>query len=105
MNIEFKGIEDLANALDKASDIPNSIPESTDVENLLTDTFLSTNSEFNSYEEFTTNLGFDLNDAASANTDQLDMFVSEHTNFSNMQDMLDAAFANQIQDQLSDAFR
>ncbi|MDT2597112.1 hypothetical protein P7D52_13360 [Enterococcus dongliensis] len=96
MSIEFSGFDDIKNRLDKMSKAAQELDGEQEVpmSELLTDPFISKNSNFQNVDEFFENSGFDMNteeEFAAIPDDAMDTYVAENSTFESWNDMLSSA--------------
>lgn len=88
-NFDFK---ELGKKLENAS---GKVP----LDELLNSNFMRTYTQFQTAQEFANTSSFDFSNPESIDSNDLDIFVSEHTKFSSWQEMLNHAGAEWVQNQ------
>ena len=75
---------------EKLNDI--SKPQQVELQNLLTDNYLSENTTFNNFDEFINKLGIStVEEFENYPEDKLDVFIKNHSSVQSWQDLLDGA--------------
>lgn len=93
MSVQIEGFEELADQLEELStslDVEQDIP----MEELFTDGFMATNTDFNSISEFFEESRWTVEseeDFQKIDEDEFDRYVDKHTGFSSWEAMLSAA--------------
>ena len=103
--MEINGIDKLVKSFDKAAKIPDEIPKSVQLHELVTDKFIRKISNYNSLNDLIKQSGFDFKNIEEIDSEKLDTFISKNTNLSSWKDLLDSAFQDKILNQLDDSFR
>jgi len=103
MSVQIEGFEELAEQMDDLSaslDVDQDIP----MEELFTDGFMATNTEFDSISDFFEESPWTIEseeDFQSIDEDELDRYVDKHTGFSSWEAMLSAAAREWLTRQMS----
>lgn len=77
-----------------------SVSGNVPLEELLNSNFIKTYTQFQTAQEFANTSSFDFSNPESIDSNDLDIFVSAHTEFSSWQEMLNHAGAEWVQNQL-----
>ena len=88
-NVDLKKLEK------KLESVSGNVP----LEELLNSNFIKTYTQFQTAQEFADASSFDFSNLESIDSNDLDIFVSEHTKFSSWQEMLNHAAAEWVQNQ------
>lgn len=88
-NVDLKKLEK------KLESVSGNVP----LEELLNSNFIKTYTQFQTAQEFADASSFDFSNLESIDSNDLDIFVSEHTKFSSWQEMLNHAGAEWVQNQ------
>jgi hypothetical protein len=103
MSVQIEGFEELAEQMDDLSaslDVDQDIP----MEELFTDGFMATNTEFDSISDFFEGSPWTIEseeDFQSIDEDEFDRYVDKHTGFSSWEAMLSAAAREWLTRQMS----
>lgn len=103
MSVQIEGFEELAEQMDDLSaslDVDQDIP----MEELFTDGFMATNTEFDSISDFFEESPWTIEseeDFQSIDEDEFDRYVDKHTGFSSWEAMLSAAAREWLTRQMS----
>jgi len=103
MSVQIKGFEELADQLEELSDSTD-VDRTIPIEELFTDGFMATNTEFDSMSEFFEQSPWTVESEAdfhNIDEDEFDRYVDEHTGFSSWEAMLSAAAREWLTRQLS----
>lgn len=96
INFDMSGLENLSNRLNSLSK-----RRSVQIGDMLTNSFITSHSKFNSLDSFMSACGIHNSDEFKSFPDtEMDKFVQANTNFSSWQDMLGAAGAEYYKKQL-----
>ena len=88
-NVDLKKLEK------KLESVSGNVP----LEELLNSNFIKTYTQFQTAQEFADASSFDFSNLESIDSNDLDIFVSEHTKFLSWQEMLNHAGAEWVQNQ------
>lgn len=95
-------MKDLSKGLKQLSDNAKKLSnkQSVSFDELFPNSFMQRYTKFSSIDEFELESRFDFNDVESIPDDELDVFVSENSSFSNWSDMLGKATEQYVARQL-----
>lgn len=103
MSVRIEGFEELADQLEELSDSPD-VDQDVPMEELFTDGFMATNTEFDSISEFFEESPWTIKseeDFHNIAEDEFDRYVDKHTGFSSWEAMLSAAAREWLTRQIS----
>ena len=103
MSVQIEGFEELADQLEELSDSLN-VDQDIPMEELFTDGFMATNTEFESISEFFEKSPWTIEseeDFQNIDEDEFDKYVDNHTGFSSWEAMLSAAAREWLTRQIS----
>ena len=106
IGIDFNGVDELIEDLNSAVDKVDELSEIDEIplEELFTVEFMNAHSDFGNFFEMLSSFGYDINsqeDFDSIPEEELNMKISESTDFESFQDMLDEASSDYIQKHLN----
>lgn len=103
MSVQIEGFEELADQLEELSDSLD-VDQDIPMEELFTDGFMATNTDFDSISEFFEESPWTIEseeDFHNIDEDEFDRYVDKHTGFSSWEAMLSAAAREWLTRQIS----